>query len=245
MIKKKPLNKRKAFTLIEVIIAMAIFCVLLVAVYKLFIGGSKTANKGQWINTTVEQTRNTLSFINNEVNSATYPSAVLKDTIYDTSKNATVAKEYYLRVLKDDENIKVPDSGELKIMEWHVCKAEKREENEPGTITDYELYLSFNNKAGSSNTGNLVLKSKYYTFEKYYETKKLSKQPDKNKKDTKKILVEDVEWVKFNVIGNLPPKTTKDNSSLKVTIHTLYPKDTNVFKENSILATPKVAIDLL
>ena len=67
------MKKKKAFTLVEVVIAVAIFSLLLAGIYKVFIGGSQSAGKGQWINNTVDQMRNSLSFISNEIRKATYP----------------------------------------------------------------------------------------------------------------------------------------------------------------------------
>ena len=92
------MKKVKAFTLVEVLMAMAIFVMLLVGVYKLFIGGSQTAGKGQWINLTVDQMRNALSFISGEIKSATYPTTLLKDTIYDPCDNPdkSVDAKYYI-----------------------------------------------------------------------------------------------------------------------------------------------------
>ena len=37
------MNRKKAFTLVEVVIALAIFSLLMAGIYKVFIGGSKTA----------------------------------------------------------------------------------------------------------------------------------------------------------------------------------------------------------
>ena len=70
--------RRKAFTLVEVLIAAVIFCLILAGVYKLFIGGSKTAGKGQWINTTVDKTRNALNLISTGIENSTYPTTIFK-----------------------------------------------------------------------------------------------------------------------------------------------------------------------
>ena len=128
------MNKRKAFTLVEVIIALAIFSLLLTGIYRVFIGGSKTAGKGQWINNTVDQMRNALSFISAEIRKATYPTTMFKNTIYDPCDNndKKVPGKYYLRILKDGTPINVPSSDKLKIMDWCVCSSEKPEENEKG-----------------------------------------------------------------------------------------------------------------
>lgn len=240
--------RRKAFTLVEVLIAAVIFCLILAGVYKLFIGGSKTAGKGQWINTTVDKTRNALNLISTGIENSTYPTTIFKDKIYDpcyNKKDPKVVAEYYLKLLKNGEPIKVPDSGQLKIMEWNVCEAEKPGSN--GKLTKNQLFLEFKTKVGSSVIGNLVLNSESFTYEtKAPDYAKSGKLNLKSKDNFSKVIVEDVEWVEFVCGGrSFPSKDCFDFFPISVKIRTLYPKDLNVFKENSIMATPQVAIDLL
>ena len=247
------MNRRKAFTLIEVIIAAIIFCLLLAGVYKLLIGGSKTAGKGQWINTSIEQMRNALTFMSNEIGHATYPTTMLKDTIYDPcdNSNKSVASKYYMRILKNDEPINVPSSGDIKIMDWFVCNPEKPETNTKGSLINYKLYLEYKTTSGSSVTGDLVLETETFDFSSdsksgYAKSGNLNLSKIENK-SYKKVLVNDVENVTFMVGGKnkFPPQKSVDFFPISVKIRTLYPKDLNVFKENSIMATPQVAIDLL
>ena len=248
------MNRRKAFTLVEVVIAAVIFCGLLAGVYKLFIGGSKTAGKGQWINTSVEQMRNALTFISNEIAHATYPTTMLKDTIYDPcdNSNKSVASKYYMRILKNDEPINVPSSGDIKIMDWYVCNTEKPGTKDgEGKLTNHKLFLEYKTTVGSSIIGDLVLETEAFTFTSdsksgYAKSGKLNLSKIENK-SYKKVLVNDVENVTFLVGGKnkFPPQKSVDFFPISVKIRTLYPKDLNVFKENSIMATPQVAIDLL
>ncbi len=246
--------KKKGFTLVEVIVAAFITIIVLIGVYKLFIGGSRTADKGQWINGQVEQLRNALNRLSKEIETSTYPTTLFKDKIYDPCDNPDlkVAEKYYMRVLEKDTPIKVPESGELKIMEWFVCKAEKPGpgSDSDGKLTKNQLYLEFKNKLSSSITGNLVLKSETFNYTTnansgYAKSGKLNLTSINN---SKKTLVEDVEWVEFS--GLFPSnknnrKKHLDFPAISVKIHTLYPKDVNVFKENFITATPQVAVDLL
>ena len=64
-------------------------------------------------------------------------------------------------------------------------------------------------------------------------------------KTINRTLVNDVEAIEFSVAGTVPPQKSVDFFPISVKIRTLYAKDTNVTKENSIMATPQVAIDLL
>ena len=245
------MKKRKAFTLVEVVIAMAIFSLLLAGIYKVFIGGSQTAGKGQWINNSVDQMRNALSFISSEIRKATYPTTIFKDTIYDPCDNndKKVAGKYYLRILKDATPIKVPANDRLKIIDWCVCTSEKPEENLKGKFINHQLYLVYKNKAGSSTTGDLVLKTEAFNYTtdpktNYARSGKIFLTPISSE-TCEKTLVNDVETVEFVVGGKINPQKPLDFLPISVKIRTLYSKDTKVFKENSIMATPQVAIDLL
>ena len=248
------MKRRKAFTLVEVIIAAVIFCGLLAGVYKLFIGGSKSAGKGQWINTSVEQMRNALTFMSNEIGHATYPTTMLKDTIYDPcdNPNKSVASKYFMRILKNDEPINVPSSGDIKIMDWYVCNSEKPGVKDgEGKLKNHKLFLEYKTTVGSSIIGDLVIETESFRFTSdsksgYAKSGKLSLSKIESESH-RKVLVNDVENVTFLVAGKSrdPKKKAVDFFPISVKIRTLYPKDLNVFKENSIMATPQVAIDLL
>ncbi len=244
------MKKRKAFTLVEVIIALAIFSLLLAGIYKVFIGGSKTAGKGQWINNTVDQMRNALSLISTEIRSATYPTTIFKDTIYDPCDNPdkTVPAKYYLRILKEGTPINVPSSDKEKVMDWCVCTAEKPGSSD-GKFVNHQLYLVYKNTVGSSVTGDLVLKTESFTYKtdstkNYAKSGKISLTPIPSE-TREKTLVNDVEYIEFSVVGKINPQKPLDFLPISVKIRTLYTKDLKVFKENSIMATPQVAIDLL
>ena len=245
------MNKRKAFTLVEVVIALAIFSLLLAGIYKVFIGGSQSAGKGQWINNTVDQMRNSLSFISNEIRKATYPTTMFKNTIYDPCDNndKSVPGKYYLRILKEGSPITVPSSDKIKIMDWCVCSSEKPEEKIKGKFINHQLYLVYKMKAGSSITGDLLLKTESFDFttdpkNNYAKSGKIFLTPISSE-TREKTLVNDVESVQFTVTGKINPQKPLDFLPISVKIRTLYSKDTKVFKENSIMATPQVAIDLL
>lgn len=242
--------KKAAFTLVEILMAVVILVLILVGIYNLFIGGSKTAGKGQWINTTVDQMRSALSFISNEIKNATYPTTLLTNTIYDPCDNPdkSVAAKYYLRILKDGSAINVPESGEINIMEWFVCDAEKPGYSD-GKLLNHKLYLVFKNKTGSHITGDLVMRTEAFEYttnskNNYAKSGKLNLIP-LNTENINRTLVNDVEFVEFSVAGVIPPQKAVDFFPISVKIHTLYTKDTKVSKENSIMATPQVAIDLL
>lgn len=241
-------NHRLAFTLIEVLIACVVMAMFMTGVYQLFIGGSKTAGRGQWINGTVDQMRNTLNYLGREIRSATYPTTLFSDTFYDPcdNKDLSVPGQFYLRIYKDGAPISVPASGDLKVMSWVVCEPEKPK-NSPGKIVKNELYLEHHFTYGKVALGNLRLKSEAFRYttdakDDYARSGKLNLTPIPEETRTK-VMVNDVQFIEFSVAGTLPPEKPVDFFPISVKIRTLYPKDQNVFKENSIMATPQVGID--
>lgn len=242
------LAKRRAFTLIEVMIACAVMALFMTGVYQLFIGGSKTAGRAQWINGTVDQQRNTMTFLGSSIRGATYPTTLFSDTFFDPCDNTdkTVPAKFYLRILKDGEAINMPDSGELKVMSWSLCEPE-RPKNQPGKIIKNELYLDFKLKVGAVALGNLRLKSEAFSFttdakNDYARSGKLNLTPIPAETRTK-VLVNDVQFVELSVAGTIPPEKPVDFFPISVKLRTLYPKDEKVFKESSIMTTPQVGID--
>ena len=243
----------KAFTLVEVVIALAIFSLFLTGVYKIFIGGSQAAGKGQWINGTVDQMRNALTLISTEIKKATYPTTMFKDTIYDPCDNPDpkVPSKYYLRILEEGKPITVPSKDRIKIMDWCVCTSEKPSEsdNKKGKYINHQLYLVYKKNTGTSITGDLFLKTEAFEYttdskKNYAKSGKIFLTPLASE-TREKTLVNDVESVEFSVGGKINPQKPLDFLPISVKIRTLYSKDSKVFKENSIMATPQVAIDLL
>jgi len=245
---KKLKKNRRAFTLVEVLIACVVMAMFMSGVYQLFIGGSKTAGRAHWINGTVEQMRNTLNYLSREIRSSTYPTTLFSDTFYDPCDNSdlSVPGQFYLRIHKDGVPIATPASGDLKIMSWVVCEPEKPK-NLPGKIVKNELYLEHHFTHGNVALGNLKLKSEAFTYttdakDNYAKSGKLNLTPIPEETRTR-VMVNDVQFVEFSVAGTLPPEKPVDFFPISVKIRTLYPKDQNVFKENSIMATPQVGID--
>lgn len=242
------LNSGRGFTLIEVIIACLVMALFMTGVYQLFIGGSKSAGRAQWINNTVDQLRNTLNLLGREIRSSTYPTTLFSDTFYDPCDNSdpAVPAQFYLRIVKDGEPVPTPSSGELKVMSWVVCEPEKPE-NQPGKIIKNELILQFKENINNIPLGDLRMKSEAFRYStdrasEYARSGKLNLTAIPEETRTK-TLVNDVQFIEFSVAGTLPPEKPVDFFPISVKIRTLYPKDNKVHKENSIMATPQVGID--
>jgi prepilin-type N-terminal cleavage/methylation domain-containing protein len=249
MLHKIPRKKIRGFTLIEVMMACFVMAMFLGAVYKLFIGGSKTAGRAQWVNESVDQMSNALTFLDRQIKSSTYPTTLFSDTFFDPCDNPdkSVAAEYYMRVLQVGEPVAPPSSGELKIMSWVVCEPEKPPN--PGKIYKNELYLDAARPSAIKKIklGNLRVKIEAFTFttnkgSQYARSGNLS-LTQIPKETRSRVLVKDVEHIEFLVAGKTPPESPVSFSPVSVKIRTLYPKDEKVFKENSVMATPQVAVD--
>lgn len=242
--------RRGAFTLVEILIASAILIVFMSGVYQLYTGGAKNASRGQWINNTVNELRNTTTLLQRSIESATYPTTLFSDRIYDPCSNPSISvpAKYYLRIKKDGEKIEVPASGEETLMTWVVCSPEKPPKS-AGKLIEYELILSYEGTYFDRRLGKLLLKTKTNTFKSdantnYAQSGRLNLTPIENESSTR-TLVSDVESVEFMVGGVIPPEKPVDFLPISVKIYTLYPKDENVKRENSFMSTPQVGIDLL
>lgn len=114
---------------------------------------------------------------------------------------------------------------------------------------NHQLYLVYKTKSGSQMTSDLILKTKAFNYatdskNNYAQYEKIYLTPISSE-TLKETLVNDVESVEFIAGGKINPQKPLDFLPISVKIRTLYSKDTKVFKENSIMATPQVAIDLL
>lgn len=238
---------KSAFTLVEVVVACGVMAMFMVGVYQLFIGGSKTAGKAQWITGTVDQMRNALQLISRDIRSATYPTTLFSDTFFDPCDNADIAvpAQYYLRILKDGEVINAPTSGELKVMSWVMCEPEKPPQ-QPGKLIRNEVYLDHALDTAGGPVANLRIKTEAFSYttsaqNSYAKSGTLSMSPIPEE-SRNRVYVNDVQFIEFSVAGTIPPEKPVDFFPISVKIRTLYPKDEKVFKENSIMATPQVGI---
>ncbi len=239
---------KRAFTLIEVVIACAVMAVFMTGAYQLFLGGSKTAGRAQWISGAVDQMRNALQIISRDIRSATYPTTLFSDTFFDPcdNKNVSVPAQYYLRILKDGEVINAPSSGELKVMSWVMCEPEKPP-TQPGKLIRNDVYLDYTLDTPAGPLANLRIKTEAFSYTtssqgSYAKSGNLSLSalPEESRN---RVFVNDVQFIELSVAGTLSPEKPVDFLPISVKIRTLYPKDEKVFKENSIMATPQVGID--
>ncbi|NLI79218.1 MAG: prepilin-type N-terminal cleavage/methylation domain-containing protein [Candidatus Riflebacteria bacterium] len=243
---------RSGFTLLELMIALGIVAMFLFWVYQLFIGGSKTANKANWISTIVDQLRNGTSFLSQNIKSTSYPTTLLADTIKDPCENPdkSVAQEYFLKIKSNGTDIKAPTAGQEEIMRFSVCQPEKPSTTPPqaGQVTVFKLM--FHAVPNSLVTvGDLRMEVESFSFTttppQYAQGGKVSLTPIAGSKKTVSICT-DVEHVSFQVDpGASLPTDPTDFRFMQIKIHCVYPKDPKTYKDNSIMITPNVGIMLL
>ncbi len=244
--------RRQGFTLLELMIALAIVALFLFWVYQLFIGGSKTANKASWISAIVDQLRNGTTYLSQNIKSTSYPTTLLADTIKDPCENPdkSVAQEYFLKIKSNGTNIKAPTSGAEEIMRFSVCQPEKPSATPPlpGQVTVFKLMFH-----AVPNTlvtvGDLRMEVESFSFTtappQYAQGGKISLTPIAGSKKTVSICT-DVEYVNFQVDpGASLPTDPTDFRFMQIRIHCVYPKDPKTYKDNSIMITPNVGIMLL
>ncbi|NLM18026.1 MAG: type II secretion system protein [Candidatus Riflebacteria bacterium] len=242
------LNRKKAFTMLELMVTLAVLSLLSIGVYKLFFSGSKTAAKAQWINQTVQEMRNASAILEKAIGASSYPATLFSDTIYEppANKNKEVAKKFYTKILKDNQEI-VPTTAPQTLMTWCACKPEKPPEG-VGEIINYSLILEPESLSGVPS-GNLYLSSEAFTF-RTEPSQGYARSGDLNlvplpKESHRKLLIKDVTGVTLTVAGHCPARNALDFFPLSIKIKTTDPKDTKVSKETSIMATPHTAITLI
>jgi len=240
------------FTLIELLIAVAVLSIFVYCAYQVFIGGGRTANRAQWTNGVVEQLRNGTALINTSIKSSSYPTSLIQDQIFDPTdnKNTSIARQYFLKILKNKEDIPAPSGKEkLKLMSWVVCVPEKPQASppKPGKLIKNELWF-----LPKQNTlvqvGDLKLLQESYDFttspNEYARTGTLSLTHKENE-DKGNIIVSDVKFVRLNSLAKSIPSLATETEPMEIKIRCQYPKEPNLMRENSIMMTPNVGIDLL
>lgn len=241
---------RRAFTLVELLIAVSVLGIFLFFAYRLFMGGQKVAGKAQWIGMIIDQQRNATQQLNIQLKSTSYPTTLLPDGIYDPSSKgapANAADQYYVKL---DSGMTVKSStlsGEKVIMSWVCCEPERPPT--PGVIVENQLTLTPVHNT-LVKVAIMKLRSRGFSFttnpsgpanQRYAQSGSLSKaaKPELNRDYH---LVDDVEEVRF-LMPATPP--VREPQPIKIEIRSLYPKDPKVFKENALMITPNVGIGTL
>ncbi len=246
----RPDLRKNGFTMVELMCAMVVLAVFVYYAYGLFISGTKTANKGSWINAAIEKLRTGTAILNKEIKASSYPTTLLDDKILEPAdnKNATVAQQYYLKIpslkkqISSHEGFKTRESP---LMKWFVCTPEKFP-SEKGILIENVVYF-----VPEENSLAKVGKLKWESYGNRFTTSgpdhaksgnlNLTPDPSLNRQSN---LVDDVEWVMFESLAPSFPTGATDLQPLKIHIHCVFPKDPKTTKENSIMITPNVGMML-
>lgn len=103
-------TKPAGFTLVEILVAATVLSVLLLIGYRVFVGFSKSFQKGNWSLSTQNKLRNALTFIREEMQKAT-PLTTVSMSGTDITE---AGFEFFLT--SSDEL-----TGNANIAEWHIC----------------------------------------------------------------------------------------------------------------------------
>lgn len=104
------LKKKLGFTLVEILIAAAILSLLLGIGYRVFVGFSRSFQKGNWSLTNQNKLRNALTFIREEMQKAT------SMTVVSMSGTEITEANYELKLTTADEL-----DGNGVIANWAIC----------------------------------------------------------------------------------------------------------------------------
>lgn len=219
--------RKKAFTLVEMLIAMGILSLFVVGVFSLFSQGQKTIAKGTWINNATNQEALMLRKITELTQKSSYPSTVQKKVMKVNDNNNY--KGHY----KNLPNEVVPTGGD--ILAFPMCKAHT--EDDKGVAIKGEIewaYLSLVMNPKHAGYANLTLS----TVAKVSYPANLNStvigmsQGKYNKNATKKgnlVLLNDIEKVK------IAKMTTSTGSCVNFNFILSNPKD-NKFKKKVQMA---------
>ena len=134
-------KKRRAFTLIEIVVAGAVLSLLFTTVYKVYNGVTNSFKRSNWTLKTQSLTRNTLTYIREEIQRSSYSSIITPSSVtivdsddYKFRTNAPVAPDL-------EEH--VGSAG--NVAAWYICKPTKNVGTiEPGF--EIQCTLSYQNK---------------------------------------------------------------------------------------------------
>jgi prepilin-type N-terminal cleavage/methylation domain-containing protein len=238
------------FTLVEILIGMAILVIFMWGAYNLFSGGAGAAMKAQWITARTNDLRNTFDMLNKRLKATSYPATLLPDGIFDTAK--TSGKNEYFVGLKSIVAVGAPKetvsfkaeqiTADTVIAQWEVCEPERIDASgkaTPGMITIDRLILKPNPRGGKCVTANLYLKSEASKFtsnpSSRYAEGGLSRTRVTDR-DSSFQMVEDVSTIRFET------KASDMNLPINIEIETRWPKDPKVFKSSGQSIIPNVGI---
>lgn len=135
---------KKAFTLVEILIAAGVLSIFLIGVFSVFFGGQRMGNNAYWTQHAVNRLRNAVRHISDNVKKSSYPSTIIfpgqvfEATTNDFKIQYTSKAVTYATETKDIAGNAAPGTYLLQFTE-SIPEKRMFETDTPGTIR-YHIY---------------------------------------------------------------------------------------------------------
>ena len=120
-------HRKRAVTLIEILIAFSILVMLFSIIYKLFTSIARTQDIGHWATMTTKEVRNGLVLLRNEISGATEPKLVTQKGTEPFQSDTAKENYLYCPSLPYNNNL---TGGNTKILHFFICQPGRK--NMPG-----------------------------------------------------------------------------------------------------------------
>jgi len=198
----------KAFTLLEVVLACAIFTLFSLALFSLFRSGQLAGNQSYWLQKTAGQLRNLSRYFSATIQKSSYPSTIVfPQKIVENSRNEFKIHVSNRKILKPEESKDRNDLNEPGTQFLRATQSipeKKKFENETPAVINYHIY-------SLTKTGKILYhrysESLSTTEPLYVEGVKRTRIPPEEAHLVESlVLVEDVESVKIEVSKQNPSR---------------------------------------
>jgi prepilin-type N-terminal cleavage/methylation domain-containing protein len=225
----------RGFTLLELMIAFSVLIVFFFSAYKLFTGGTKTAEKARWLNGAVTQLRNFSSQVGQLVRATSHPTTLVEDSLKQDNRDV-----WNLKILAaKKKEATVGDSSPTTLMQWYACEAERPPAK--GRLTFHELIFQ-PKQSTKAPFGELTLITREREFNttgpEYVNAGTLGPVTSADKLVREYIILTDVASISFTVT-NL---AADDPLPIRISVSCINPYDPKTHKETDVLITPNVPI---
>ncbi|MEZ7891362.1 MAG: prepilin-type N-terminal cleavage/methylation domain-containing protein [Candidatus Wallbacteria bacterium] len=135
---------KKAFTVVEIMVAAAILAIILAALFKIFISGQKTFNASNWMANLNQEVSIGFRQMQEDLTHAAPLTSVVPDNYYKTADSNKNFDFYYNKKLLTANGAGPGD----KIMNFKICKRpqkkgfETKHDNQPALIESVKYWLN-------------------------------------------------------------------------------------------------------
>lgn len=221
--------KKKAFTLMEVIISCGVLSIFMVCIVSLYSSGSKMSNSAMWLQNVTAQLKTASRQINTSIRKSSYPAKIVFPQNIIEAKNTNFNVHYFLGNLLTTNC----STGEgTKFLVTTEATPEKT-----GGNGDYNQVASLTYHIFT------LAKNGYLSYSRYEEsanniTDSFTRTIPSGKLVYNTVLVKDVESVNCEAKDG-----ERNNSPIEVTINCKMPKSPTTTRKETTVGVPNVAID--